>query len=151
MHATEQPVRLERISHERFILAPLETVYDYVTQPDRWHEWHPSSLSADTGTRGSLPVGTRFTEIIDLLGIRVPMSYSVQVARRPNEFKTVFTSLAVDGCLHYVLHAQPGGTLFKRVLTYETELQLAALHERMIERSGVALDRLKQRLETLSG
>lgn len=151
MPTTEQPVRLERISQERFIRAPLETVYDYVTQPDRWHEWHPSSLSADTGTRGSLPVGTRFTEIIDLLGIRVPMSYRVQVARRPNEFKTVFTSLAVDGCLHYVLHAQPGGTLFKRVLTYETELQLAALHERMIERSGVALDRLKQRLETLSG
>ncbi|CRM41873.1 SRPBCC family protein [Pseudomonas sp. Wu6] len=151
MPTTEQPVRLERISQERFIRAPLETVYDYVTQPDRWHEWHPSSLSADTGTRGSLPVGTRFTEIIDLLGIRVPMSYRVQVARRPNEFKTVFTSLAVDGCLHYVLHAQPGGTLFKRVLTYETELQLAALHERMIERSGVALDRLKQRLETFSG
>jgi hypothetical protein len=151
MPTTEQPVRLERISQERFIRAPLETVYDYVTQPDRWHEWHPSSLSADTGTRGSLPVGTRFTEIIDLLGIRVPMSYRVQVARRPNEFKTVFTSLAVDGCLHYVLHAQPGGTLFKRVLTYETELQLAALHERMIERSGVALDRLKQHLETFSG
>lgn len=151
MPTTEQPVRLERISQERFIRAPLETVYDYVTQPDRWHEWHPSSLSADTGTRGSLPVGTRFTEIIDLLGIRVPMSYRVQVARRPNEFKTVFTSLAVDGCLHYVLHAQPGGTLFKRVLTYETELQLAALHERMIERSGVALDRLKQRLETFRG
>ncbi len=151
MPTTEQPVRLERISQERFIRAPLETVYDYVTQPDRWHEWHPSSLSADTGTRGSLPVGTRFTEIIDLLGIRVPMSYRVQVARRPNEFKTVFTSLAVDGCLHYVLHAQPGGTLFKRVLTYETELQLATLHERMIERSGVALDRLKQRLETFRG
>ncbi|KRP66752.1 SRPBCC family protein [Pseudomonas orientalis] len=150
MPAIEQSVRLERISQERFILAPVETVYDYVTQPDRWHEWHPSSLSADTGTRGSLPAGARFTEVIDLLGIRFPLSYRVQVARCPNEFKTVFTSLALDGCIHYVLHAQQGGTLFKRVLTYETELQLATLHERMIELSAIALDRLKHRLENFS-
>ena len=147
MHATEHSVRLEQISQERFIQAPIEAVYDYVTQPDRWHEWHPTSLSADTGNTGSLPIGTRFTEIIDLLGIRVPMSYRVQIARRPSEFKTVFTSLAVDGCIHYCLRAHQGGTLFKRVLTYETELQLASLHERMVALSAIALDRLKQRLE----
>ena len=47
MHATEHSVRLERISQERFIQAPIEVIYDYVTQPDRWHEWHPTSLSAD--------------------------------------------------------------------------------------------------------
>ncbi|AUZ46220.1 SRPBCC family protein [Pseudomonas orientalis] len=151
MPATEQSIRLERISQERFILAPVETVYDYVTQPDRWHEWHPSSLSADTGTRGSLPAGARFTEVIDLLGIRVPMSYRVQIACYPSEFKTVFTSLAVDGSIHFVLHVQQGGTLFKRILTYETELLLPTLHERLIALSGIALDRLKDRLETFSG
>lgn len=147
MHAAEHSVRLERISQERFIQAPIEVIYDYVTQPDRWHEWHPTSLSADTGTTGSLPVGTRFTEIIDLLGVRVPMSYRVQIARRPSEFKTVFTSLAVDGSIHYFLQPHRNGTLFKRVLTYETELQLATLHERMVELSGIALDQLKHRLE----
>lgn len=147
MHATEHSVRLEQISQERFIQAPIEAVYDYVTQPDRWHEWHPTSLSADTGTSGSLPVGARFTEVVNLLGIRVPMSYRVQIARCPNEFRTVFTSLAVDGAIHYFLQAHRNGTLFKRVLTYETELQLATLHERMVELSAIALDQLKQRLE----
>ena len=147
MNAVEHPVRVERISQERYIQAPIETVYDYVTQPDRWHEWHPTSLSADTGTTGSLPAGARFTEFIDLLGVRVPMSYRVQVARRPGEFKTVFTSLAVDGSIHYFLLPHQGGTLFKRVLTYETELQLATLHERMIELSAVALGQLKHRME----
>ncbi|MFL1544623.1 SRPBCC family protein [Pseudomonas sp. O39] len=147
MHAAEPSVRLEQISQERFIQAPPEIVYDYVTQPDRWHEWHPTSLSADTGTTGSLAVGARFTEIIDLLGVRVPLSYRVQVACRPSEFKTVFTSLAVDGTIHYFLQAYRGGTLFKRVLTYETELQLATLHERMIALSAIALDQLKHRLE----
>jgi uncharacterized protein YndB with AHSA1/START domain len=147
MRAVEQSVRLERISQERFIQAPIDAVYDYVTQPDRWHEWHPTSLRADTGTTGSLPPGARFTEMIDLLGVRVPMSYRVQVAQRPSEFKAVFTSLAVDGSIHYFLQPFRDGTLFKRVLTYETELQLASLHERMIELSAKALDRLKLRLE----
>ncbi|GAA0264383.1 SRPBCC family protein [Pseudomonas rhodesiae] len=147
MRAVEQSVRLERISQERFINAPLETVYDYVTQPDRWHEWHPTSLGAETGTSGSLGAGSRFTEMIDLLGVRVPMSYRVQIARRPHEFKCVFTSLAVDGSIHYFLQPFRDGTLFKRVLTYETELQLATLHERMHELSAIVLDRLKQRLE----
>lgn len=147
MHAVEHSARLEQISQERFIQAPVEIVYDYVTQPDRWHEWHPSSLSADTGTTGSLPAGTRFTEVIDLLGVRVPMSYRVQIARRASEFKTVFTSLAVDGSIHYFLQPHRGGTLFKRVLIYETELQLATLHERMVELSTIALDQLKHRLE----
>ncbi|SDU94349.1 SRPBCC family protein [Pseudomonas mucidolens] len=148
MNSVEHPVRLERISQERYIQAPIEAVYDYVTQPDRWQEWHPTSLSADTGTTGSLAAGQRFTEIIDLLGVRVPMSHRVQVAVAPREFRVVFTSLAVDGCIHYLLQSQGGGTLFKRILTYETELQLTSLHARMIELSNQALDRLKQRLET---
>ena len=97
-----------------------------------------------------MPVGHRFTEIIDLLGVRMPMSYRVLVASRPREFKTVFTSQAVDGCIHYFLQEQATGTLFKRVLSYETELQLATLHERIVELSNKALDRLKQRLETPS-
>ncbi|WP_368670262.1 SRPBCC family protein, partial [Pseudomonas gingeri] len=122
--------------------APNDDVYDYVTQPDRWHEWHPTSLNADTGTTGSLPCGHRFTETIDLLGVRVPMSYRVQTALRPREFKTAFTSLAVDGCIQYLLQVQGNGTLFKRILTYETELQLATLHERMIALSNQALDQL---------
>ncbi len=147
MHAVEPSVRLKRISQERFIKAPVDTVYDYVTQPERWHEWHPSSLSAETGTGAPLLAGARFTETIDLLGVRVPMSYRVQIARRPDEFKTVFTSLAVDGSIHYFLQPFRDGTLFKRVLSYETELQLASLHARMVELSDIALDRLKQRLE----
>ena len=59
----------------------------------------------------------------------------------------MFTSLAVDGSIHYSLQAFRDGTLFKRVLTYETELQLAGLHERMAQLSTIALDQLKQRLE----
>ncbi|MBP1124390.1 MULTISPECIES: SRPBCC family protein [Pseudomonas] len=147
MRTADCSVRLERISQERFLQAPIDAVYDYVTQPDHWHEWHPTSLSADTGTRGSLAAGARFGEMIDLLGVRVPLSYRVQIAQPPGEFKAAFTSVAVDGSIHYFLQPYRDGTLFKRVLTYETELQLATLHARMVELSALALDRLKQRLE----
>ncbi|MBC3195670.1 SRPBCC family protein [Pseudomonas poae] len=147
MRTAEHAVRLERISQERFIQAPIDAVYDYVTQPDRWHEWHPTSLSADTGTRGSLATGARFCEMIDLLGVRVPLSYRVQIAQPPDEFKAAFTSVAIDGSIYYFLQPYRDGTLFKRVLMYETELQLATLQARMVELSAVALDHLKQRLE----
>ena len=148
MNAVEHQAHVRQISQERYIQAPIEAVYDYVTQPDRWHEWHPTSLSADTGTSGSLPAGQRFTEMIDLLGVRVPMSYRVQIAEPPREFKTVFTSLAVDGCIHYYLQPRGIGTLFTRVLSYETELKLNTLEARMVELSNQAMDQLKQRLES---
>ncbi|NMY99431.1 SRPBCC family protein [Pseudomonas proteolytica] len=148
MNAVEHQAHVRQTSQERYIQAPIEAVYDYVTQPDRWHEWHPTSLSADTGTSGSLPAGQRFTEMIDLLGVRVPMSYRVQIAEPPREFKTVFTSLAVDGCIHYYLQPRGSGTLFTRVLSYETELKLNTLEARMVELSNQAMDQLKQRLES---
>lgn len=148
MNAVEHQAHVRQISQERYIQAPIEAVYDYVTQPDRWHEWHPTSLSADTGTSGSLPAGQRFTEMIDLLGVRVPMSYRVQIAEPPREFKTVFTSLAVDGCIHYYLQPRGSGTLFTRVLSYETELKLNTLEARMVALSNQAMDQLKQRLES---
>ncbi|NMZ05572.1 SRPBCC family protein [Pseudomonas proteolytica] len=148
MNAVEHQAHVRQISQERYIQAPIEAVYDYVAQPDRWHEWHPTSLSADTGTSGSLPAGQRFTEMIDLLGVRVPMSYRVQIAEPPREFKTVFTSLAVDGCIHYYLQPCGSGTLFTRVLSYETELKLNTLEARMVELSNQAMDQLKQRLES---
>ncbi|MFO2463406.1 SRPBCC family protein [Pseudomonas sp. 15FMM2] len=147
MNAVEHPAHLELISQQRYIQASMEAVYDYVTQPDRWHEWHPTSLSADTGTIGTLAAGHRFTETINLLGVRMPMSYRVQVATPHQEFKTVFTSQAVNGSIHYLLEPQGSGTLFKRVLSYGTELQLPTLHKRMIELSNQALDQLKQHLE----
>jgi len=48
------------------------------------------------------------------------------------------------------MQAQGSGTLFTRILTYETELQLTTLHARMIALSNQALDQLKQRLESPS-
>lgn len=137
----------EQISHELFIQASIDTVYYYVTQPDRWPEWHPASLRADTGLCGSLPAGHRFSETMDLLGVQLPISYRVLVAVFPKEFKTLFSSAALDGSIHYQLSKQGDGTLFRRTLEYATDLQLSGLRARMEQLSSQALANLKQRLE----
>ncbi|MCK9814897.1 SRPBCC family protein [Pseudomonas sp. MAFF 302046] len=137
----------ERIVNELYIGASIDTVYYYVTQPDRWHEWHPSSLRADTGHGGSLPAGHRFSEVIDLLGLQIDLSYRVLVAVFPKEFKTLFSSAPVDGSIHYQLRREGDGTLFRRTLHYYTDLNLGGLRPRMVLLSERALSNLKQRLE----
>ncbi|WP_025127475.1 SRPBCC family protein [Pseudomonas sp. PH1b] len=138
----------EQISHELFIQASIDTVYYYVTQPDRWPEWHPSSLRADTGLCGSLPAGHRFSEVLDLLGVQMPLSHRVLSAVFPKEFKTVFSSTALDGSVLFQLSKLSDGTLFRRTLSYATDLQLSGLRTRMERLSAQAMANLKQHLET---
>ncbi|WP_248804784.1 SRPBCC family protein [Pseudomonas sp. MWU13-2100] len=136
------------LSNEIHIEADIETVYAYVTQPDHWHEWHPTSVSADNSIHGPLPKDHRFTEIIDLLGLRIEMNYRVVIADAPVEFKMAFTSPVVDGCIYYSLHRDGYGTQFTRTLQYITELNLSGLHARMVELSTRAMDNLKHLMET---
>ncbi|WP_273820416.1 MULTISPECIES: SRPBCC family protein [Pseudomonas] len=136
------------LSNEIHIEADIAVVYAYVTQPDRWHEWHPTSVSAETGMHGPVPRDHRFTEVIDLLGLRVDMNYRVVVADPPHTFKTAFTSSVVDGCIYYELQRQGRGTHFCRTLQYITELNLNGLQGRMHELSARALNNLKYVLET---
>ncbi|MGY2167287.1 SRPBCC family protein [Pseudomonas gingeri] len=136
------------LSNEIYIEADIAVIYAYVTQPDRWHEWHPTSVSAETGIRGSLPKDHRFTEVIDLLGLRVDMNYRVVLADPPHAFKTAFTSAVVDGCIQYQLQRQGRGTHFTRTLQYITELNLNGLQGRMIDLSTQAMHNLKRVMET---
>ncbi|PXX73109.1 Polyketide cyclase / dehydrase and lipid transport [Pseudomonas sp. LAMO17WK12:I10] len=110
MEQRQQHLLDELIFHELYIDAPIDTVYYYVTQPDRWHEWHPASLRADTGLAGSLPAGHRFSKTIDLLGLQIHMSCRVLVAVFPKEFKIVFSSAPADGSIHYQLCKYGDGT-----------------------------------------
>jgi len=135
------------LSNEVHIEADIETVYAYVTQPDHWHEWHPTSVSADNSVHGPLPKDHRFTEVINLLGLRIEMNYRVVIADAPCEFKMAFTSSVVDGCIYYSLLRDGHGTRFIRTLQYITELNLNGLHARMAELSTRAMDNLKHLLE----
>lgn len=138
----------EQNSNEILIEAPVQKVYDYVSQPHRWHEWHPASLSADTANVGALKQGDRFSEKIRIYGQETEMSYQVLIASPPYEFKTAFTSALIDGTIHYRLEQRSDGTLFHRTLDYSIDKYIATLKSGMLGLSKVALGNLKGTLET---
>ena len=138
----------EQNTNEVLIQAPIQKVYDYVSQPHRWHEWHPASLSADTATAGELKQGDGFSEKIRIYGQETQMSYVVLIASPPNEFKTAFTSALIDGTIHYRLEQRSDGTLFHRTLDYSIDKYIATLKSGMLGLSKVALGNLKDTLES---
>lgn len=134
--------------NEVVIEAPINEVYVYVSQPDRWHEWHPASLSASTGTVKALKEGDTFSEKIRIYGQETEMNYKVVTASPPNEFKTAFTSPLIDGTIHYQLETRGSGTYFKRTLEYSLDKYIATMQAGMKKMSVVALDNLKGKLES---
>lgn len=134
--------------NEVVINAPIDKVYEYVSQPDRWHEWHPASLSASTGEVKVLKEGDTFSEKIRIYGQETEMNYKVVIASPPNEFKTAFTSPLIDGTIHYQLETRGTGTYFKRTLEYSLDKYIATMQAGMKKMSVVALDNLKGKLES---
>ncbi len=135
-----------------------ETVYAYVTQPSRWHEWHPNSVWASPAS-DTLKVGDSFDEDIELqplsplpFRMRRRTQYTVLVAEpfRSWEVKGETT----DGWLIIRYDLEPGasGTVFRRTLTYQTSgpsrLLMSVLKKRMNNMSLLALARLKSTLES---
>lgn len=137
----------DRNSNEVLINSPVQAVYDYVSQPDRWHEWHPVSLGAQRTSDEPLKVGDTFTEQIRLYGQENQMNYRVDIASPPHEFKTSFTSPMIDGSIHYKLEQRGDSTLFHRTLDYSIDKYVVILKEGMQEVSGVALGNLQDKLE----
>ncbi|GEM_PF-254804 len=140
--------RADQNINEVVINAPIDKVYVYVSQPDRWHEWHPASLSASTGEVKVLKEGDTFSEKIRIYGQETEMNYKVVIASPPNEFKTAFTSPLIDGTIHYQLETRGAGTYFKRTLEYSLDKYMATMQAGMKKMSVVALDNLKGKLES---
>lgn len=140
------------------IACPPERLYAYVTQPWLWHEWHPNSkgcLSAAT----ILGAGDRFTEEIELqplsplpFTMRRITGYLVEVADPPRRWAA--RGETRDGWLSIQYECEPSlaGTLFTRRLCYETRgasrWLMPLLKPRMVANSRLALERLKQKMET---
>lgn len=140
------------------IQCPAEALYRYVTQPWRWHEWHPNSRSATVSAR-ALQIGDSFDEAIELQ----PFSLLPFRLRRATRYRVLaadpFQSWEVrgetrDGWLRirYELEPAADGTLFTRTLTYQvrgpTALLMPFLKSGMARQSLTALQNLKCRLES---
>lgn len=136
-----------------------QQVFDYVTQPWRWHEWHPSSQGA-TASAEVMTEGETFDEVIRLqplsplpLTIRRQTHYRVDEAQRGVCWQVSGEANSGRLTIRYEFYpAGEGQTRFFRRLCYEVTGPLRLfdplLFPRMQALSGVALDNLKATLES---
>lgn len=150
---------ITRVMENSIVIARTpEQVFAYVTQPWRWHEWHPSSRSAEAKVE-VLAVGDCFDEVIQLQ----PLSPLPLTLRRQTRYTVLRSEAGVvwevrgetdDGALtiHYDFRAQGADTVFHRRLQYEVRgamqwIEPWLLKPRMKALSAQALANLKRRLE----
>ncbi|HEX8731664.1 MAG TPA: SRPBCC family protein [Ktedonobacterales bacterium] len=139
------------------INCPIETLYEYVTTPGHWPEWHPSSLGVSGATDHSLAVGERVTERFLVAGRRGEVVWTV--IRRDALTLWVIegaitTGVGGSGVVSYALTPRAdGGVDFTRTFTYPMPnlayalLDTLILRRRVQAESAEAVRRLKARME----
>lgn len=139
------------------INCPIETLYDYVTTPGHWPEWHPSSLGVSGATDHSLAVGEQVTERFLVAGRRGEVVWTVTRCEAPTLWViegAITTGVGGSGVVTYVLAAHAdGGVDFTRTFTYPMPnlayalLDALLLRRRVRAESAEAVRRLKARME----
>ena len=146
---------MTRIVTDIVIERPVEAVFDYVTAPAKWPQWHPSSLGVDVATDKSLDAGEQVREAIKVGWQRDHVVWTVLERERPRRW--VIEGRGESGgaaTLRYQLVADGPRTLFQRDLTYRMPNAFLGLIDRLIVRhimraaSRKALARLKRVLES---
>lgn len=139
---------------DTLIRAAPAAVYDYVTRPARWHEWHPASLGAEAHAMESLGAGARFEEDIRSSGFKRHLRW--QVAESQPGQRWTASAVMDDGSrvqLLYELSDESGATRFTRTLDYQVKppvlrwLNDLIFWRRVRAESLRALENLRQHFE----
>ena len=143
-----------RIHSEITIARPPAVVFDYVSTPDNWPAWHPSSLAVRGATDHPLGPGERVTETYLVAGRGSVVIWTVTDRRRPAAWVIEGEIEGRKaGTIAYTLTAQGQGTHFERDFSYTSPtlvfvvLNRLMLHRRIEAESTETLNRLKARLE----
>lgn len=132
-----------------------DVVFDYVTTPSHWPQWHPSSIAVSGATDHALEVGEQVQEEFVVAGRRGQVTWQVALrepARRWRIDGLIDGHLA--GSVTYTLTAQGDGTHLVREFSYSSRNLFQAivnwltLRERIEAESAQALARLKLELES---
>jgi uncharacterized protein YndB with AHSA1/START domain len=94
---------------------PPADVFALVTNPSRWHEWHPNTRDVDAAADHSLGVGEQVVERIRVGPFRGAVTWKVTAAEPGRRW--VLYGDAGNGFqseLEYTLQAEGEGTLFRR-------------------------------------
>mgnify|MGYP000311203550 FL=1 len=145
------------IENKMEIQCSAQALFNYVTQPWLWHEWHPNSISATENPNG-LQVGDTFQEMIRLKPLDpLPVifnretSYTVLVSQPDTQWivegKTNNGALRIQYDFEKISENR---VLFKRTLNFKVEGHLRVMSyflvKNMKKTSVIALDNLKKKL-----
>jgi len=145
---------MSRITTTIRINRPIEEVFAYVTTPEHWLEWHPSSVSITGATDHPLHVSETVGEEFVVAGRHGRVEWTVIERDAPRRWViSGHVEHAGGGRIAYSLVAADHGTQFTRQFTYQMDNWILALLDRLLirrridEESTKALDQLKSNLE----
>jgi hypothetical protein len=149
------------IHNEIEIATSARDLYNYVTQPWLWHEWHPSSKSAKAA-HSFLATGDEFTEWVEVQPLApLPLWMKRNIAYTVTESVPFHTWQAEGGMkdgqirIRYDFEEKGGVTFFARSLDlYVTGLSrvlLPLLKPKMEKLSMIALTNLKTLVQAKPG
>ncbi len=146
---------MTRIYTTIHIRNPIEQVFDYVTTPANWPQWHPSSLGVSGAADHSLEVGEQVTEEFRVAGRRGRVVWTVLEREAPHRWVIEGrVERGAGGTITYTLSSHGDGTTFEREFVYTMPGLLLRLLDRLVYRrrveaeSSEALRRLKAVLES---
>ncbi|MEZ4674165.1 MAG: SRPBCC family protein [Caldilineaceae bacterium] len=130
-------------------------LYDFVTTPGNWPQWHPSSLGVRGAIDHSLAIGEEVTEAFHVAGRRGEVVWTVVECAAPQRWVIDGTIVGRNsgGTVTYTLRPDGAGTLFAREFTYPTPTLYFTLMDRLVVRrrvqqeSALAVRQLKGLLE----
>ena len=142
------------------IQCPVEVVFDYVTTPNHWPDWHPSSLGVSGAIDHSLLVGEQVTERFLVAGRRGVVVWTVREREAPRRWiidGVITTGSGGSGVVSYSLAPRDGATDFTRTFTYPLPNLALALLDALVARRRIqaeseqATRQLKRLLEASQG
>ena len=146
---------MTRICNSIQIRRSIEQVFDFITTPANWPQWHPASVSVGGNSDHSLLPGEAVTENISVAGHRGQVTWLVRERSAPHRW--LIDGTGKDGgraTITYTLTRDTTGTNFERKLVYAMSNPLLAVLDWLIIRSRMkadsaeALQRLKRLLES---
>ena len=132
---------MARIYTPIHIPLPIETVFNYVTTPGNWPQWHPSSLGVSGATDHSLEIGEQVTEEFLVAGRRGETTWTVVERVFPQ--KWAIKATIAGGIVTYSLRSQEDGTFFEREFVYNMGNPLLVLLDWLILRRRVEAESRK--------
>ena len=98
----------------------VDKLYDFVTTPGNWPQWHPSSLGVEGDADHSLAVGEQVTEAFEVAGRRGEVIWTVIERAEPHRWVIDGRIIGYNagGTITYTLQPDGNGTLFEREFVY---------------------------------